>query len=86
MEEGGGCCTPDDRSGSMANLRRTQSQKRFAEGRVCFVLRARAVVSIRGMDWVVCGEIRLSDIVTVLNQPRSQNQFPNGTAYRRLDT
>ena len=42
MIEGGreSGCTPDDRSGSMANFRRTQSQNRLAEGRVCFVVRA----------------------------------------------
>lgn len=32
--------TPDDRSGSMASFRRTQSQNLFLEGRVCFVIRA----------------------------------------------
>jgi hypothetical protein len=39
--------TPDDRSGSMANVRRTQSQNRFLEGRVCFVIRARHDVRLR---------------------------------------
>lgn len=32
--------TPDERSGSVATLRRNQSQNRFFEGRVCFVIRA----------------------------------------------
>ena len=40
--------TPDDRSGSMTSFRRTQSQNRFLEGRVCFKILARInEVSIR---------------------------------------
>ena len=42
--------TPDDRSGSMDRTRRTKSQNRFAEGSVCFVIRAEMELAL--MRWI----------------------------------
>ena len=42
--------TPDDRSGSMDRTRRTKSQNRFEEGRVCFVMRA--AIKLAFMRWI----------------------------------
>jgi len=57
----------------MANFRRTQSQNRLAEGRVCFVVRAGQAVTNREMDWGGMGDVRLTDIASlaVVNRPRA---------------
>jgi hypothetical protein len=47
LSEGG---TPDDRSGSMDKTRRTKSQNRFEEGRVCLVIRAGMELAFDEMD------------------------------------